>query len=276
MITGRVAMEINKSNEIINGLLHQKNEISKAISEIKARMKNTPEGILRIAKKGGKYQYYQRKTQDDFKGTFIRRKDDSLAAALAQKDYDAKLLKALTEQQSAIDNFLKNYDPDAVVQVFENLSEARKQLVTPAFLTDEKFVKQWQNEPYDRLGFGKEEPEYYTARGERVRSKSEILIADALYRHKIPYRYEFPVYNKGVIIAAPDFNCLNVRLRKEYFWEHLGMMGEEKYADRNVKKLEKYTFAEDFDETNLIITMETDNKPLDTRVIDEKIRRFLL
>lgn len=269
-------MEINKSNEIINGLLHQKNEISKAISEIKARMKNTPEGILRIAKKGGKYQYYQRKTQDDSKGTFIRRKDDSLAAALAQKDYDAKLLKALTEQQSAIDNFLKNYDPDAVVQVFENLSEARKQLVTPAFLTDEKFAEQWQNEPYDRLGFGKEEPEYYTARGERVRSKSEILIADALYRHKIPYRYEFPVYNKGVIIAAPDFNCLNVRLRKEYFWEHLGMMGEEKYADRNVKKLEKYTFAEDFDETNLIITMETDNKPLDTRVIDEKIRRFLL
>ena len=79
-----------------------------------------------------------------------------------------------------------------------------------------------------------------------------------------------------MIIAAPDFNCLNVRLRKEYFWEHLGMMGEEKYADRNVKKLEKYTFAEDFDETNLIITMETDNKPLDTRVIDEKIRRFLL
>ena len=79
-----------------------------------------------------------------------------------------------------------------------------------------------------------------------------------------------------MIIAAPDFNCLNVRLRKEYFWEHLGMMGEEKYADRNVKKLEKYTFAEDFDEAKLIITMETDNKPLDTRVIDEKIRRFLL
>ena len=76
-------------------------------------------------------------------------------------------------------------------------------------------------------------------------------------------------------MAAPDFNCLNVRLRKEYYWEHLGMMGKEEYADRNVKKIEKYSLAEDFDEAGLILTMETENKPLDTRVIEEKIRRYL-
>ncbi|MBR5968014.1 MAG: hypothetical protein IK001_05390, partial [Lachnospiraceae bacterium] len=179
-------------------------------------------------------------------------------------------------QQAAIDRFLKDYDPEGAQKVFDKLSEPRKQLVTPEVLSDEAFIAKWQNEPYEKLGFGKNDPEYYTARGERVRSKSEILIADALYRHNIPYRYEYPVRHNGVIMAAPDFNCLNVRLRKDYYWEHLGMMGNEEYADRNVKKIEKYSLAEDFDETRLILTMETENKPLDTRVIDEKIRRFLL
>ena len=79
-----------------------------------------------------------------------------------------------------------------------------------------------------------------------------------------------------MLIAAPDFNCLNVRLRKDYYWEHLGMMGNEDYSDRNVSKIAKYTLVDDFDETSLILTMETDRKPLNTKVIEEKIRRYLL
>lgn len=263
-------------DELLSVIESKTQAIADLIGGISHRLKRSPKGYLRIVKKGHGYQYYLRSGKEDIEGKYLPISKRGVAIGIAQRDYDQKLLQVLEKQQKIIGRFLNEYDPGAVRRVYEELSNPRKQLVTPMFLTEEEFVKQWQNEPYDRLGFGKEEPEYYTARGERVRSKSEILIADALYRHKIPYRYEFPVYNKGVIIAAPDFNCLNVRLRKEYFWEHLGMMGEEKYADRNVKKLEKYTFAEDFDETNLIITMETDNKPLDTRVIDEKIRRFLL
>lgn len=132
------------------------------------------------------------------------------------------------------------------------------------------------NQPYTRLGFKEDEQEFYTAKGERVRSKSEILIADALLRNKVPYLCEYPVYNNGVIFAAPDFKCLNVRLRKEYYWEHLGKLGDQGYSDRNVKKLEKYSLADDFDESRLILTFETDSHPLNTRVIDEKIRRYLL
>ena len=261
--------------EITESLILSKKELETQIKKVEKRLKAAPAGVLRITKKWNSYQYYQRNTPDDVKGKYLSRKDDPLAIRLAQKDYDAKLLKVLEKQQKAIDAFLKDYDPDAAQQVYENLSVSRKMMVKPEVLTDEEYINKWQNEPYEKLGFGKNEPEYYTARGERVRSKSEILIADALYRNNIPYRYEYPVYSYGVIMAAPDFNCLNVRLRKEYYWEHLGMMGKEEYADRNVKKIEKYSLAEDFDEAGLILTMETENKPLDTRVIEEKIRRYL-
>ena len=137
-------------------------------------------------------------------------------------------------------------------------------------------MRQWLSQPYTRLGFKEDDQEFYTAKGERVRSKSEILIADALLRHDVPYLCEVPVYDNGVIFAAPDFKCLNKRLRKVFYWEHLGKLGEPYYANRNVKKLEKYALAEDFDESSLVLTCETDGHPLNTKVIEAKIRKYLL
>ena len=250
--------------------------IESQIDRVSRRLEKAPEGALRIIKKWNNHQYYHRTGPNDSNGTYIPEKHHPLAARLAQKDYDTKLLKVLNEQQRAIDRFLNDFDPAAAEQVYEKLSEQRKQLVTPEYLSDEEFVRQWLSQPYTRLGFKEEDQEFYTAKGERVRSKSEILIADALLRNQVPYLCEVPVYNNGVIFAAPDFKCLNVRLRKVFYWEHLGKLGELDYANRNVKKLEKYALAEDFDETKLIMTFETDSHPLNTRVIDAKIRKYLL
>ena len=52
--------------------------------------------------------------------------------------------------------------------------------------------------------------EYYTIKGERVRSKSEKIIADELYRYQIPYKYEFPLtlatHNRNIQLY-PDFTA---------------------------------------------------------------------
>lgn len=250
-------------------------EIEKHISKTCKRLEKAPEGTLRVSKTHGKSQFYI-KTELYHHGKYLAKKDRSLAGRLAQKDYDNKLLKALEDQKKAIDRFLKDYDPDAAEQVYEKLSEQRKALVTPEFLSDGEFIEKWQNVTYTRLGFKDTDPEFYTAKGERVRSKSEILIADSLFRHGVPYLCEYPVYDNGVIFAAPDFKCLNVRLRKEYYWEHLGKLGDQDYVNRNANKFEKYTLSKDFDESSLILTFETETHPLNTKVIEEKIRRYLL
>lgn len=259
-----------------NRLQDQKACITNLIKELNNRLCSYPDGSLRIARKRGKYQYYRRDSAEDIKGTYIPRKDHASAVMLAQKDYDIKLLAVLEKQLTTIDRFLSTYNPDSIQQVYSKLSDPRKALVDKGYLTDEEFAAQWQTVPYRKLGFNKEDPEYFTRRGERVRSKSEILIADALYSHNIPYRYEYPLYIGNVLVAAPDFNCLNVRLRREYYWEHLGMMGNKEYANHNVKKLECYSLAPDFDESRLILTFETESHPINTKVIEEKIRKFLL
>lgn len=268
-------MNQTESKITLNELLFRKAEIERIVSILEEKQAAEPKGSLRIAKKRNGYQYYHLITPNTL-GKYIHSKDKSLTISLAQKDYDHKLLAALKKQLKVLDDFFTGYNPSGLQQVYENLTDIRKQLVTPLFISDEAFVEQWLNTPYSHLGFSKDDPEFYTAKGERVRSKSEILIADALLRHNIPYRYEFPLYSHGVLIAAPDFNCLNVRLRKDYYWEHLGMMGMEKYADRNTKKINKYFLADDFDENRLILTMETDNIPLNTRVIEQKILKYLL
>lgn len=259
-------MDLDNLNNAINGV----------IASVNRRIKKAPPGSLRINSKQNKYQYYHRVNPSDPQGKYLTKKDRPLAVRLAQKDYDAKLLKVLKEQQKAIESFIEAYDPDAAEQVYEKLSEQRKALVTPEYLSDEEFVRQWLSQPYTRLGFKEDDQEFYTAKGERVRSKSEILIADALLRHDVPYLCEVPVYNNGVIFAAPDFKCLNKRLRKVFYWEHLGKLGEPDYANRNVKKLEKYALDEDFDESSLVLTCETDGHPLNTKVIEAKIRKYLL
>jgi len=250
--------------------------IEKQLIKLKKRIDAAPPGTLRLAKSHNHDQFFQKLSPKEDTGAYIPQKDKVLAAKLAQKDYDTKLLEVLKQQHKTIDRFLKNFNPEAAKQVYEKLNATRQQLVKPEFLTDEEFINQWMSVPYTRPPFKENTSEHYTAKGERVRSKSEILIADALNRYNIPYRCEFPVCSGGVIYAAPDFNCLNVRLRKEYYWEHLGKMGEEGYADTNKDKLDKYALDPDFDETKLIITMETGNKPLNTKVVEEKIRKYLL
>ena len=254
----------------------RKYRIEKLMIRLNKRINAAPPGFLRITKSHNHKQFYHTIMPNEKPGTYISCNNQSLPARLAQKDYDIKLLEVLKQQQKTIDRFLKDFDPDAAKQVYEKLNSTRKLLVTPEFISDEEYVKRWMSVPYTRPPFKENTPEYYTAKGERVRSKSEILIADALFRHNIPYRCEFPVYSGGVIYAAPDFNCMNVRLRKEYYWEHLGKMGDEEYMDNNKDKLDKYALEPDFDETKLIITMETGNKPLNTKVVEEKIRKYLL
>jgi len=275
MFEEELIMEMLKLESALELLRQQTAQIKKAIKHYQKRISHAPPGSLRIARKKDSFQFYQRINAENPNGTYLPRKDRDIAAALAQKDYDSKLLAELVKQQKALERFLKDYHPDAPLDVYEKLGEARKALVTKEFLTDKEFVEQWLNMPYNHMGFGDNDPEYYTPKGERVRSKSELLIADALIRNNIPYRYECPVYEGGYLIGVPDFNCLNVRQRKDYYWEHLGMMSDSTYADKNVRKLEKYSLANDFDESRLILTFETETHPLNTRVIEEKIRRYL-
>ena len=161
-----------------------------------------------------KIQYYQRNDPKDFNGTYIREKDIHLAQGLAQKDYDQKVLRSIEQELNAIIKYLSNYPITYAEQIYEKLHKERRALVEPIVEPEEQYIDKWEAVPYQGKGFSEDTPEFYTAKGERVRSKSELIIADLLNKQAIPYRYEYPIQFKGVGKIYPDFTVLNVKKKK--------------------------------------------------------------
>ena len=180
-----------------------------------------------------------------------------MVKALFQKDYDQRVLQLAQMELNHLEKLMKKYPLQMCEGIYEKLNECRKKLIEPIEISDEEFIKRWENVEYDRMGFDKDDPEYYTDNGERVRSKPEIIIANALKKYGIPYRYEYPLYLKGYGVVHPDFMTLNVRLRKEYYWEHLGMMDDAAYSEKNLNKITNYEKNDIFPGDKLILTHET-------------------
>jgi len=80
---------------------------------------------------------------------------------------------------------------------------------------------------------------YRTQNGEFVRSKSELIIASNLFSEGLKYSYEKPLFYKdGEKPIYPDFT-LQIG-GEDYYWEHLGLIGDEKYDMDWTFKLDIY------------------------------------
>lgn len=79
-----------------------------------------------------------------------------------------------------------------------------------------------------------------TRRGEPVRSKSEVIIADNLYSANIDYVYEQKLIGKDGTERYPDFTIEDSESGLTYYWEHLGMLANKDYRERWQAKLTWY------------------------------------
>ena len=80
---------------------------------------------------------------------------------------------------------------------------------------------------------------YKTMDGNQVRSKSEVIICDLLAKSGIKYEYERLLeYEPGKNIN-PDFTIF-LKEGKELYWEHIGMLGDEKYSQDWSNKMDIY------------------------------------
>jgi len=78
-----------------------------------------------------------------------------------------------------------------------------------------------------------------TARGEMVRSKSEVIIADHLANSDLEYVYEQPLTLDGTT-KYPDFTVEDAESGENFYWEHCGMLHVPNYRFRWEQKLAWY------------------------------------
>ena len=245
-------------------------------------MKEAPEGAVRIVKRTHKLQFYKKCGAGDYQGTYLPREQDGQALALVQKDYDERLLEKARAQLEQIRKFEAALAGKASCEAaYDSLDDTRKSLVAPATLPDAHYAEAWLAVPYRAKKLDDSSPSLTTENGQKVRSKSELVIANALKHAGVPYRYEFPLVMSVEeeyehCEFHPDFYCLNLRTRAEYAWEHFGKMDDPDYAAGAVHKLAVYSANGYFPGKNLILTMESIKTPLDsaevTRVINEYLK----
>ncbi len=131
--------------------------------------------------------------------------------------------------------FMRKCPSNALEEIYDNLSDERKSLVTPIQISVKEKVKQWQAEAYEKNLMYPENLRYETEQGDMVRSKSEVIIANILYRNRkdILYKYEKPLEvmeNGRQKTIYPDFTILNKHTGKVTYWEHAGRMDDSHYA----------------------------------------------
>ena len=242
-------------------------ELEQAYKTKQTAVNGNPTGLVRIVKNHGRLQFYKRKSKSDLQGTYMPRSQNQLACKLIQADYDKKALTAIKAEITLLKSFLIKYQTNNTSHHFTTLPDTRQQIVTPLTLSDSQYAELWLSKKYPKKEIPQDIPKLFTDNKEQVRSKAEVLIANALKAAGVPYRYEFPVklnLNAGlssnaedIKIFHPDFYCLNLQTRKEYIWEHFGLMDDTEYSARAAEKLILYQQNGYYPGKNLIITMET-------------------
>ena len=242
--------------------------LSKSIEDIEKKSPSFPEGRINIRIHNDKPYYYL--AGGDSSDKYLTQADSDLIEQLVQKDYLNKVLKNAKNEQNAIIKMLKLY-PDTIAEdVYESLPEGRKRYATPINICDDAFAQKWMQTPYKRKPFKKGAPKFYTMKGERVRSKSEVLVADRLRERSVPYRFECPLII-GNRIIHPDFTILRMSDRKILYLEHCGMMEDKDYKEDMVDRCNLYSEAGIILGDRLFYTFESEDTPLDIRTLDRLI-----
>ena len=79
-----------------------------------------------------------------------------------------------------------------------------------------------------------------TERGDIVRSKSELVIADKLHARGIDYAYEQPLVLRNGHTRYPDFTIADDAMGVTFYWEHLGLLDDPGYRARWERKRAEY------------------------------------
>ena len=224
-------------------------------------------------KHGKGFQYYKYNGKEK---KYVPVNEIENVRKIVQREYDTKLLRATKAEYKRISRLLNNYEKITLDGIYESMPLGKRILVKPVLLPEEEFIKQWKEEEYQSLGFREDAPEYYSAKGERMRSKSEVIIANLLDRLHIEYKYEKPLRLKRLGIVHPDFTILDIKNRREIYWEHLGMLDDQVYRNNAISKIRAYEDSKYYVGENLIVTEETVNCPLDIKNIENKIKHILL
>lgn len=207
---------------------------------------------------------------------YIPKSKRSLAETLAVKKYYTLQIEELLQEITLLDQCLERYR--RVQPKYTELlapSSCYCELLKPYFQAMSEHLSQWPTADYNHNPNYPEHLIHKTLSGHKVRSKSEVMIANALFLNKIPYRYECEL-SFDSLTFYPDFTILHPKTMELFYWEHFGMMDNPSYCEKAFNKLKIYGSNGIIPSLNLITSYETQDHPIDSENIQNIIDEYFL
>ena len=232
-----------------------------------------PEGRLYQEKRGERFFYYQRIGMGEKKIRKGITKNHKLLYQLARKEY----LLVLTKSHQRSIEIIKRWEsiisePDICFwqQAAEDISKKFSKLTQEIFLLGD----QYEPYPNNRANMYLDDIIHRTQKGVKVRSKSELIIADMLESIGIPYQYEAEL-SFEMHRYYPDFTMIRPRDGKVIYWEHFGLTHDGEYLKKMDHKLEKYRNMGIKPWDNLMISYDEEGGSLDIGIIRALVEGWL-
>ena len=259
--------------DYINQLKLRQSDLEEQVKRRKSTSDKNIEETLKINNRGNHNDYYLRKRGENT-GKYIKKSNMNLVRSLAQQKYNACFVKEAEKELKVIRRFLNDYS-DNIPNICHDFGLELKQSIDIADMSDVEFAEYWLGIPYKTKGISADIPEHITAKGERVRSKSEEIIANTLCKLKIPYKYECPIklYNGEVI--HPDFTILDVKNRRVFYYEHFGKMDDYDYFVRFVNRMIKFEKSGIYPGKNLIMTFESSQATINSQAVEKVLKKYI-
>lgn len=257
-------------------LLRERDHINAICEKVKKEQRDNKYGdlpALKVSRSHGTFQYHA-------ENHYISKRKMDYIESLPKKEYYENLIPNFELFIRKCDELIALLESGVLDSAFHSLCEGKqKLLIDVLYYPLSERMKNFEMEtyeenrlPYEMIG------EIYTNKGEKVRSKSEKIIADELYRRGIPYHYEKPLVldDRGrKVVLHPDFTTMNVTNGRTAYLEHLGLMNQPEYCQNVARKLSLFERNGLLLGRDVLLLHESSSEPLNIRILNQYLDEFL-
>lgn len=257
----------------VKAMLEQELRYQQNIKQIYlGELRHLPEGSLSLLHIKGKDYFYK---YEKGKRTYLGADRKIEVENLQKRKVMVTCLKKIDQNQVLMKQFLKRYQSIDLNYIRENLSKAYQNGSLDVYSARDKEITKWGDQEYQRSDKFPEALVHRTLKGDFVRSKSEVIIANNLYMKGIEYRSE-ELTKVGSHIFAPDFKILVPSTRKIKLLEHFGMMHDPEYRERALWKISTYIENGYRPYEDILFTFDDLNGNTDAKNLDVLITNFCM
>ena len=247
-----------------------------AREDFKEKLASLPEGSLRADIRGDKV-YYSRRING--KSYYIKIGSARLVEQLKERKFVETGLEIVERNIVHLQALLDNYQTFLTGDILARMPKSYRSEAEMRGVFNGRYINagDWEKADYPKRDWNPEykKPGHVTLKGEAVRSKSELSIANILHAKGIRYRYEEEI-EIGGILFCPDFIVYVESEDRYLLLEHCGLMLDESYQRRYARKVARYIMGGLMPGRDVFFTYDDKDGNLDTRLINEILELYFM